>query len=192
MLDTMPNPTEAAATPRPWDPFQLMDRMDEEALRKELEGVASTDLVYVVKEGGQEIVGLSKSGVDECCMALVSQGQVIREEDLQYELIGEGDDREALFKVKAARFAVSPSGQDVRLDQVIGVKRQPLYHEPAQLDLDARVPSKKYRGRTYRELLAHDEGRDYLGWMAENFNEPEIRDFVRRILDGDEVVGRRG
>ena len=28
----------------------------------------------------------TKSGVDECCMALVSQGQVIREEDLQYEV----------------------------------------------------------------------------------------------------------
>src|SRR5438132_13670622 len=82
-----------------WDPFQLMDRMDEEALRKELEGVASTELVYVVKEGGQEVVGLSKTGVDECCMALVSQGQVIREEDLQYEVIGESEDREALFKV---------------------------------------------------------------------------------------------
>jgi hypothetical protein len=169
-----------------------MDRMDEEALRKELEGVATTDLVYVVKEGGQEIVGLSKTGVDECCMALVSQGQVIREEDLQYEVIGEGEDREALFKVRAARYAVSPSGQEVRLDQVIGVKRQPLYNDSSQLDLDSRVPSKKYRGRTYRDLLAHDDGRDYLGWMAENFNEPEIRDFVRRILEGDEAVGQRG
>jgi hypothetical protein len=178
--------------PKPWDPFQLMDRMDEEALRKELEGVASTDLVYVVRENGQEVVGLSKSGVDECCMALVSQGQVIREEDLRYEVIGEGEDREALFKVKAARFAVSPSGQDVRLDQVIGVKRQPLYYDPVQLDLDAKVPSKKYRGKTYRELLGSDEGRDYLGWMAENFNEPEIREFVRQILAGEEPVGRRG
>jgi hypothetical protein len=192
MSETMPNPTESPSQPQPWDPFQLMDRMDEEALRKELEGVASTDLVYVVKEGGQEIIGLSKTGVDECCMALVSQGQVIREEDLQYEVIGEDEDREALFKVKAARYAVSPTGQEVRLDQVIGVKRQPLYYEPAQLDLDARVPSKKYRGRTYRELLAHDEGRDYLGWMAENFNEPEIREFVRQILAGDEIVGQRG
>jgi hypothetical protein len=192
MPETIPRAAELSAPPRPWDPFQLMDRLDEEALRKELEGVASTDLVYVVKDGGQEIVGLSKTGVDECCMALVSQGQVIREEDLQYEVIGEGEDREALFKVKAARYAVSPSGQEVRLDQVIGVKRQPLYHDSAQLDLDARAPSKKFRGQTYRDLLGHDEGRDYLGWMAENFNEPEIRDFVRRILDGDEAVGQRG
>src|SRR5215210_2153829 len=192
MSETTPSATEPSVLPEAWDPFQLMDRMDEEALRKELEGVASTDLVYVVKDGSQEIVGLSKTGVDECCMALVSQGQVIREEDLQYDVIGEGEGREALFKVKAARYAVSPSGQEVRLDQVIGVKRQPLYHDSAQLDLDARVPSKKFRGQTYRDLLGHDEGRDYLGWMAENFNEPEIRDFVRRILAGDEVVVQRG
>jgi hypothetical protein len=193
MPETMEYPSESPAPVKPWDPFQLMDRMDEEGLRKELEGVASTDLVYVVREGGQEVVGLSKSGVDECCMALVSQGQVIREEDLQYELIGEGEGREALFKVKAARFAVSPAGQEVRLDQVIGVKRQALYHDSVQLELDAKVPSKKYRGKTYRELLASDDGRNYLGWMAENFNEPEIRDFARQLLAGEEAVGwRRG
>jgi hypothetical protein len=193
MSDTMPNPADVPAlpAPHPWDPFQLMDRLDEEALRKELEGVATTDLVYVVKEGGQEVVGLSKVGVDECCMALVAQGQVIREEDLQYEVIGEGEDREALFKVKAARFAVSPEGQEVRLDQVIGVKRQSLFFEPARLDLDARVPSKKYKGRTYRDLLVTDEGRDYLGWMAEHFGEPAIRDFARRILAGEVVSGQR-
>jgi hypothetical protein len=192
MSDAMTRPDEAPApAPQPWDPFQLMDRLDEDALRKELEGVAVTDLVYVVKEGGQEIVGLSKTGVDECCMALVAQGQVIREEDLQYEVIGEGEEREALFKVKAARFAVSPAGQEVRLDQVIGVKRQALFYEPSRLDLDARVPSKKYKGRTYRELLATDEGRDYLGWMAENFGEPAIRDFVRRLLSGEEVSAQR-
>lgn len=193
MSAPMANPSETPLTPAPaWDPFQLMDRMDEEALRKELEGIASTDLVYVIKEGGQEVVGLSKTGVDECCMALVSQGQVIREEDLQYEVIGEGEEREALFKVKAARFAVSPAGQEVRLDQVIGVKRQSLYYELTQLDLDARVPSKKYRGSTYRELLSSAEGRDYLGWVADHFSEPEIRDFARRILAGDEAVVQRG
>ena len=193
MSDASTNPNESVLpTPPQWDPFQLMDRMDEDALRKELEGVAAQELVYVVKEGGQEVVGLSKTGVDECCMALVSQGQVIREEDVQYEVLGEGEDREALFKVRAARFAVSPDGHDVRLDQVIGVKRQPMYYDPAQLDLDTRVPSKKYRGRTYRELLQTEDGRDYLAWMADHFEETEIRDFVRRILAGEEIVSRRG
>ncbi len=193
MSEHTPNPVDAAVQPAvTWDPFQLMDRLDEEALQRELDGVPATDLVYVVKEGGQEVVGLSKTGVDECCMALVGQGQVIREEDLQHEVLGEGEEREALFKVKAARFAVSPSGQDVRLDQVIGVKRQPLFHEATRLDLDAKAAGKKYKGKTYRELLASDEGREYLGWMAENFSEPEIRDFVRRILAGEEVVTLRG
>jgi hypothetical protein len=194
VMDVQPNLPDTAPVPTApaWDPFQLMDRMDEEALRKELEGVATNDLVYVVREGGQEVVGLSKVGVDECCMALVSQGQVIREEELAHEIIGEAEEREALFKVKAARFAVSPQGQEVRLDQVIGVKRQALFYEPVQLDLDARVPSKKYKGKTYRELLQSADGRDYLGWMAENFAEGEIRDFVRRILAGDEVVMQRG
>ena len=193
MSELTSNPVDAVPHPvASWDPFQLMDRLDEDALRKELDGVATTDLVYVVKEGGQEVVGLSKTGVDECCMALVAQGQVIREEELQYEVVGEGEDREALFKVRAARFAVSPAGQEVRLDQVIGVKRQPLFHESGQLDLDARVPSKKYRGKTYRELLATTEGRDYLAWMSEHFNEPEIREFARRVLAGEEVVAQRG
>jgi hypothetical protein len=182
--------TAAAVAPH-WDPFQMMDRLDEEALRRELDGVPGNELVYVVREGGQEIVGLSKQGVDECCMALVAQGQVIREEDLAYEVLGEREDREALFKVRAARYAVSPEGQEVKLDQVIGVKRQPLYFEKAALDLDAKVPSKKYRGRTYRDLLGTDDGRDYLGWMAGNFGDGDIREFVTRILQGEEVAPRR-
>jgi hypothetical protein len=41
-------------------------------------------------------------------------------------------------------------------------------------------------------LIASAEGRDYLAWMAGNFNEPAIRDFVLRILAGEEVVGQRG
>lgn len=182
----------APTLPTPWDPFQIMDRLDEEALRKELEGVSSTELVYVVREGGQEVVGLSKTGVDECCMMLVAQGQAIREEDLAYEVIGEDEDREAMFKVKAAQFAVSPTGQEVRLNQVIGVKRQQLYFEPAALALDAKVPGKKFKGQTYRELLGTTEGREYLAWMAESFSEPEIRDFCRRILESEEVVVQRG
>ncbi len=183
---------EMSPAPAAWDPFQIMDRMDEEALRRELEGVPSTELVYVVREGGQEVIGLSKSGVDECCIALVSQGQVIREESLDCQLIGEGEDREALFKVTAARYAVHPDKGEVRLDQVIGVKRQPLYHESQALDLDARVPGKKHRGSTYRDLLATGDGRDYLTWMSQHFAEAEIREFVTRILAGETVVAQRG
>jgi hypothetical protein len=195
MSDTIPTGTDLSpathSAAAAWDPFQLMDRLDEEALRRELEGVPSSDLVYVVREGSQEVTGLSKTGVDECCKALVAQGQVIREEELVYEIIGADDDREALFKVKAARYAVSPAGLEVRLDQVIGVKRQPLYYDPTHLDLDAKVQGRKHRGRTFRELLQTDEGRDYLAWMADNFAEEAVRVFVRRILAGEEVVAER-
>jgi hypothetical protein len=173
-----------------WDPFQMMDRFDEEALNKELEGRVADELVYVIKDGGQEVVGLSKAGVDECCMALVSQGQVIREEDLDFEIVGDGEEREALFKVKAARYGVSPTGVEVRLDQVIGVKRQPLYYEQAQdLTLDSPCPGKKYKGQTFRRVMegGHDgDGRAYLEWMAQNFGDQALRDFVVRILDGED------
>jgi hypothetical protein len=171
-----------------FDPFQVMDRLDEEALNAELEGRVAEELVYVVKDGGQEVVGLSKAGVDECCMALVTQGQVIREEDLSYTLEGEGEDREAMFKVVAARYGVSPTGVEVRLDQVIGVKRQPLYYEPAQeLTLDSPCPGKKYKGKTFRQVMDTDEGRDYLNWMAANFRDEATRTFVARLLDGEDV-----
>ena len=186
-----PEMHEQSVVTQPWDPFQLMDRLDEEALRRELEGVPGNDLVYVVREGGHEVVGLSKQGVDECCMALVAQGQVIREEELQHEVVGEGEQREALFKVRAARYAVSPDGQEVKLDQVIGVKRQPLYAERAVLDLDAKVPGRKHRGRTYRALLDDADGRDYLAWMAESFGDAEVREFASRILAGESVEARR-
>ncbi len=63
----------------------MKDRLDEVALRQ---GVPAEDLVYLTKEGSQEVVGLSKTGMDQCCLALVSPGQVIREEDLQYEILG--------------------------------------------------------------------------------------------------------
>lgn len=176
-----------------FDPFQMMDRFDEEALNKELQGRVADELVYVIKDRGQEVVGLSKAGVDECCMALVEQGQVIREDEIEYSERGEGESTEALFKCKASRYAVSADGKvEVRLDSVIGVKRQPLYYEASTLDLDAKVPSKKFRGKTYRELLAIDEGRDYLGWMAENFKEEAIRVFVKRLLDGEDVTALTG
>ena len=160
MSETMPHPDERPSAPAPsrWDPFQLMDRLDEEALRKELEGVAGTDLVYVVREGGQEVVGLSKTGVDECCMALVAQGQVIREEDLQYEVIGDGEDREALFKVKAARFAVSPPGRrfgSIR-SSASSASRSTTSRPGSILMPGCRARS--IAGRTYRELLRPTRG----------------------------------
>ena len=64
-----------------------MDRLDEDALRKELEGVAvNRSRVRGAGRAARKSSAFRKTGVDECCMALVAQGQVIREEDLQYEV----------------------------------------------------------------------------------------------------------
>lgn len=110
------------------DPFQMMDAWDDEQFLAEMQGAVAKSLVYVFKQGGQDITGLSKVGVDECCMALVKRGEVIREEELTYTLRGEGEAEEALFSVKASRFSVAPTGE-IRLDTVVGVKRQPLYND---------------------------------------------------------------
>ena len=108
------------------DPFHVMDTWDEEALLQEMQGAIAKTLVYEFQQGGQTITGLSKVGVDECCLVLAEQGQVIREEEIEYTILGEGEQREALFKARAARYAVGTGGE-VLLDKVLGVKRQPLY-----------------------------------------------------------------
>lgn len=109
------------------DPFQVMDAWDDEQFLAEMQGAVAKSLVYEFNQGGQTVTGLSKVGVDECCMALTKRGEVIREEELEHKLIGEGEAAEALFQVRASRFSVAADGTEVRLDRVIGVKRQPLY-----------------------------------------------------------------
>lgn len=188
----------ALAAPRPtalgpaWDAFQLMDRLDEQALIREMEGIAVRELVYVIKggkDGKEDVEGLSKVGVDECARMLVRDGQVIRETDLRFELIGEGEQQQGVFTAKAARFALNPSnGQEMKLDEVIGVKRQAMYEERATLTLDSKVPGKKWKGHTFRQLLEDEEGRGYLEWMSESFKEEHMRVFARKLLDGEDVT----
>lgn len=190
------------------DPFQLMDRMDDEAIRLELEGIISEDLVYVVKdERGKELVGLSKVGVDESCMVLAKKGEVVRELDLQHEIATVDGELVALFKGTAARFAVSADGREVKLDQVIGTKVQPLFYEAATpLSLDSSCPGKKEYAKggpvkpdgskaSYREMLATDDTRGYLAWMRDkdgDWPDEQTRDFLARILNGEDVQVQPG
>lgn len=110
------------------DPFQVMDSWDDEVIIHELKGQGPKGkLVYSFRQGNTTVVGLGKEGVDFCCQLLLSQGQVIRELDLSHVIIGEKEDREALFTSKAGRFAVGSRGE-MALDTVIATKRQPLYN----------------------------------------------------------------
>lgn len=179
----------------PWDPFALMDKLDAEAFVQEMSGIASDVLVYTIKDGGKETTGLSKAGVDECCTMLVTTGQCIREESIVHEMIGVGEQQEAIFKCVAARYAVKPDGTEVRLDQVIGVKREPLYEDRAPLTLTSRVPGKRWKTAgaggahlTYGEALDDEDARGYLEWIADESNFDEAtKTFVRAILNGVDV-----
>lgn len=166
------------------DPFELMDRLDDELIRKELEGIASDDLVYVVKgERGSDVVGLSKAGVDECCNVLAKQGEVIRETHMEWSRHGSGEAEEAFFIARAARFAVSKDGSEVKLDEVTGTKRVSLYYPPAdEMHVDQVVPFGKYKreGKTWRDVVESDA--DYLAWMADKAQQEETRDFAAAVL----------
>jgi hypothetical protein len=175
------------------DPFALMDRLDDALILRELQGLESKALVYSIKVDGKETKGLSKVGVDECATAMGRRGEAIREEKIEYQILGEGEDREAVFTVYAARYLISKDGQEVKLDQAIGVKRQPLYREAAvPLTLDSPVPGKKLRGQTFRQALGSSEGKNYLEWMSNNFSDPNIREFARKALDGEDVTVQPG
>lgn len=121
----------STAVVRSLDPFEVMDRWDEQQMLDEMKGAIAKTLVYSFKMDGKTVTGLSKVGVDECCIVLAQEGQVIREEDVSYQLRGEGEKEEALFKAFAARYAVSSTGEAL-LDRVVGVKRQPLYEMRGQ------------------------------------------------------------
>lgn len=198
-------PAAIASPVAAWSPFSLMDQLDAKALTDEMQGIASDVLVYRIKDGGKETVGLSKAGVDECCTMLVQQGQCIREESITFKTIGEGENAEGIFECIAARYAVHPDGREVKLDQVIGVKREPLYEERAALTLDSRVPGKRWRNAglnggalTYGEAIDAEHpanepterdpqgaAMSYLQWIVEASSfDDGTKQFVRMLLDG--------
>lgn len=170
-----------------FDPFSLMDRLDEHLLVREMEGIAANDLVYKVKDKrtGKEQKALSKVGIDEACNHLAKQGHVIREERIEYEI---DDERgEAYFRVLGARYAVAKDGREVRLDTAWGVKRQPMFFDGQELSLQAKCPFKKHRGKPWSEVLETD--RSYVEWVAGNPNfDEDLTGFATAILAGEAPV----
>lgn len=100
--------------------FSLFDRLDDSLIIQELEGRLPEVLTYHYQDKGQDVWGLSKSGVDEASNELAKKGEVIREVDLTYTVNGD----EAYFICKAARFAIGKDGREIMLDTKIGTKRQ--------------------------------------------------------------------
>lgn len=171
-----------------FNPFALMDQLDADAFTRQLEGIVSENaaaLVYTVKEKGVERTALSKEGIDQACLALRQNSMVIREIDCDIKRIGTGVDEEAFFTARAAIFMFTADGKEVKLDEVVGVKREPLYRKRAPLTLDSPCPGKKHKGKSWRDVLTLD--RDYIEWVSGNFSDEQTKIFARKILDGEAV-----
>jgi hypothetical protein len=97
-----------------------MDRLDDDQIVAQLEGRLPEVLTYHYKDGGQEIWGLSKVGVDEAKGELAKTGKIIREEDLTFTV----DGNDAMFVAKAGMYAIDREGNEHRLQTKIGQKRQ--------------------------------------------------------------------
>lgn len=114
-----------------YDPFSIMDRLDDDAIVAELEGQIIQALVYQIKDkSGRVTEGLSKAGVDACCREMARQGEVLRELELEVTETA----TEYLAKCKVGRYAVrfnpeTGETREVLLDTAFGVKRQPKYYE---------------------------------------------------------------
>jgi hypothetical protein len=109
----------------PSDPFEVMDKMDDQLIIQEIEGRIVNTWVYHFRQNGQEQWGLSKVGVDAACSELAKKGEVIRELEVKYD-VDPTSKEHVLFVAKAGRYAVGRDGKEVLLDTAIGTKRQGL------------------------------------------------------------------
>lgn len=183
---------KTVSTPiRKTDVFELMDRLDDALIVEELKGIVSDEWVYDVN--GK--VGLSKVGIDESCNMLAKQGEVIREDadSLRWDMMGKGDDVVALFVISATRYRVATRVDDegefqtaeVKLEQTIGTKRQPLYYEAKAMSLESKVGFGKHRVKTWGQVL--DNFRSWVEWASTDAGDEDVRDFATAILAGDAV-----
>jgi len=123
-----------------FDPFRAMDMLDDQAIIAELEGRVIDQWVYHFPQEGREIWGLSKVGVDQACREMALQGEVVREEDVVYQ-VDPTDNRFVLFKAYASRIAVNKDGSEVYLDRTVGTKKQCIFIETRQEGITTRTNS---------------------------------------------------
>ncbi len=103
--------------------FKLFDELDDEVITKELKGAISEHWVYQYIEQGKEVIGLSKVGIDQASILLTKQGNIIREDKIEYKQ----DPTNAeyfLFIAEVSQYALRTDGQEFLLKRKIGTKRQ--------------------------------------------------------------------
>lgn len=117
----------------PWKPFEIMDRLDDELIIREIKGEVVKTLVYsFTSDDGKKQMGLSKVGVDTVAADMAKQGDVLRELELQKDW--EPGGKALVVTVKAGRFLVADDGREILLETVFGAKRQPIQMEVYKKD----------------------------------------------------------
>ncbi|MCK4352963.1 hypothetical protein KAW65_06095 [candidate division WOR-3 bacterium] len=102
--------------------FLAMERADERQVVALLKGEVIKDFIYSFKNSkGKEVLGLSKVGVDNACMAAAKKGEFFRVIGMP-EVKDKGDYIEVLVKV--GRFTLGKDGKEIEIDSCVGAKRQ--------------------------------------------------------------------
>ncbi len=104
------------------DIFAIFDQLDDAAIVNELEGRLVESAVYSFDQGGKQIWGLAKTGVDWCATELEKKGYIIRDEELTYTL-DPTDPTYMLFTAKVGKY-FADTNKEVKVDTAIGTKRQ--------------------------------------------------------------------
>lgn len=104
--------------------FRLMDAMDDDLIKAELENRITNVWAYSFQQQGKTVTGLSKSGVDAACNEFAKSGHVIEESPARFE-VDPVDSDYVLFTVTATRYLVNlETGQRIQMETVNGAKRQ--------------------------------------------------------------------
>lgn len=122
--------------PVPFQPFMLMDAEDEGQILAEIQGAMIDKFVFCFKDrAGNEVIGLSKAGVDQICRESANRGEVYRimetkDGKMDMELLE--TDKTYQVRVRVGRYALikdkngMPAGEQL-LDTHVGSKQQPKY-----------------------------------------------------------------
>ena len=118
-----------------WDPFEAMEKLEDEILLQELRGQVIEPLVYeFVDPGGRSVIGLSKAGVDWVAGEMMMRGEVLREIDFQLIL----EPSHVIAVVKVGRFTMNREWREVQLETAFGTRRQPRKKEIRVTDTETR------------------------------------------------------
>jgi hypothetical protein len=107
----------------PVDIFKKFDALDDEAIVAELEGKLVDVACYHFNQGGKELWGVGKVGVDWAVNELALKGYVVRDESVTYN-IDPTDQEYVLFVARVCKALVGNDGREAQVDAAIGTKRQ--------------------------------------------------------------------